>query len=479
MIKNYTPYVKGDVITIDETLYDKLAKLGAIEIDGKEAKKVPFKQELTGRNIYGRLYLKNKVDIVIPTASQKDKQKIKLPKSRHINSTEIVVRRFSKEVGGFAKAVNDGAKLNQGRGEFVLILNDDAKLESGFFEAMIKSFRNKDVAIVGTKDSDRGDFINGSIMMVRREILERIGGLDEQYFFMWEDNDICENIKRRGYKIAVSQAPAKHEGARSMDSSSKLWQDNFYTGRDYYQKKWENKKRIVATMIVGNEEGRYLEKTINNLFSRKLIDEMVITIDAATDNTEKICRELAKKWTITIHVHKNKLFGIDESKLRERTHDYAISKNPYGIIPIDGDEILDDDVTRKKIEDWLDKGIGWDFYIAHFWRDLEKVRLDGLFGHQKNIRLYRLERERPQNFYDTPVHCGSAPIYAYENRRATDHLFKHYGYASSKDVDERIKRYRELDPNGYYESKNFYEQFTQEAITQKFNKKDFINNWKK
>jgi glycosyltransferase involved in cell wall biosynthesis len=279
--------------------------------------------------------------------------------------------------------------------------------------------------------------------------------------------------------MAVSNARGKHVGKRSMNTRSKFWQENFAKGQAYFLEKWtKTNKRVIGSMIVGNEENRYLEMTIEDLFKRKLVDELVITIDAATDRTEEICRELALKHPITIHSHKQKLFGTAEAKLRERATEYAISKNAYGIIPIDADEIFDEDVNRFAINEWLEKGVAWDFYIAHFWQNQKEVRLDGLFGKQKNVRLYRVDREKPQDYYSTPVHCGSAPIYAYENRRTSDHLFKHYGYASEADVQEKIKRYGTIDPNGIYESENFYAQFKLPAITAPYNKKDFINNWK-
>jgi len=481
MLRHFTPYVKGELVTVDEREYARLKRAQAAEaIDNPDLNCEgiePYKPELTGRNLYGTPYKRGKVDIVIPTPS--DKTKINIPPSKHIESVQTVVRKFTKKVGGFAKACNDGAAINEGLAEFILFLNDDAQLEAGFFEEALLSFTDKDVAIVGNRDSFRDTFINGSIMLVRREIFERIGGFDEQFFFMWEDNDICENILRRGYKMAVSNARGKHIGKRSMNTRSKFWQENFANGQDYFLQKWtKTNKRVIGSMIVGNEENRYLEMTIEDLFKRKLVDELVITIDAATDRTEEICRELALKHPITIHSHKQKLFGTAEAKLRERATEYAISKNAYGIIPIDADEIFDEDVNRFAINEWLEKGVAWDFYIAHFWQNQKEVRLDGLFGKQKNVRLYRVDREKPQDYYSTPVHCGSAPIYAYENRRTSDHLFKHYGYASEADVQEKIKRYGTIDPNGIYESENFYKQFQLPAITATYNKKDFINNWK-
>ncbi len=45
------------------------------------------------------------------------------------------------------------------------------------------------------------DLISGSFMMVRREVYEQVGGLDEDFFMYGEDIDWCYRIKKAGWKI--------------------------------------------------------------------------------------------------------------------------------------------------------------------------------------------------------------------------------------------------------------------------------------
>lgn len=435
----------------------------------------PYREPMTGRNLYGFKYKKGVVDVVIPTGGENRIDP--LPSFKKLGAVNVITRQFSKANGGFAKACNDGAMLDDSLGEFILFLNDDAKLHAGFFERMVVPFKDPEVGIVGTQASQTSWGVNGSIMMIRRELLERLGGLDEGYFFMWEDNDICTAIRRMGYRTEIALTEAIHEGNRSKNNGSTFWSTNYDNGRDLYHKKWgESAQPLIGVMIVGNEEGRYLEATIEDAFKRKLIDELIIVLDAPTDATEDICRRYGMRYPITIKKHAKRLFGHAENLLRERAIYYALAKNAYGVIPIDADEIFDEDVTREQIYTWLGKGIAWDFYVCHFWQNKEQVRLDGVFGHQKNIRLFRVMRDRAQAFYDKPVHCGSAPIYAYENRHPSGHLFKHYGYASEACVKAKIERYGTIDPKGEHESINFYKQFVSPATVIEYNKQEFIKN---
>ena len=45
------------------------------------------------------------------------------------------------------------------------------------------------------------DAISGSFMMIRREVLDKVGYLDEDFFMYGEDLDWCYRIKQAGWKI--------------------------------------------------------------------------------------------------------------------------------------------------------------------------------------------------------------------------------------------------------------------------------------
>ena len=45
------------------------------------------------------------------------------------------------------------------------------------------------------------DWANGACFMVRRSLLEQLGGLDEAFFMYFEDVDLCRRLRRQGYRV--------------------------------------------------------------------------------------------------------------------------------------------------------------------------------------------------------------------------------------------------------------------------------------
>ncbi len=65
------------------------------------------------------------------------------------------------------------------------------------------------------------DAVSGCAMFVRREVIEAIGLLDEEYFFSFEDLDWCFRARRAGFEtVLAGDAIAYHEGGRSIGDGS-------------------------------------------------------------------------------------------------------------------------------------------------------------------------------------------------------------------------------------------------------------------
>ncbi len=55
------------------------------------------------------------------------------------------------------------------------------------------------------------DWVEGSLLMVRRSCVEDVGPLDPYFFFYWEETDFCRRARYRGWKVAlVPSAIARH-----------------------------------------------------------------------------------------------------------------------------------------------------------------------------------------------------------------------------------------------------------------------------
>src|SRR4029077_20196859 len=61
------------------------------------------------------------------------------------------------------------------------------------------------------------DAVSGCLMLIRREVFDAIGLLDEDFFFSFEELDFCLKARRAGFTTVLDgRAVAYHEGRRSL-----------------------------------------------------------------------------------------------------------------------------------------------------------------------------------------------------------------------------------------------------------------------
>jgi len=180
----------------------------------------------------------------------------------------------NRENFGFAKACNMGLIVGQGR--YSLLLNSDTVILPSALDIMKRFMdENPEVGIIGSKiyypdytvqgtarrfptpfnalfgrksvltrlfPNNRFsekyliclnmnctgpfevDWVAGSCLMIKREVIKEIGLLDEGFRMYWEDADWCYRAKKKGWKIYyVPEAQIIHyEGKSSKDQNAKL-----------------------------------------------------------------------------------------------------------------------------------------------------------------------------------------------------------------------------------------------------------------
>lgn len=79
------------------------------------------------------------------------------------------------------------------------------------------------------------DFANGACVIVRREVFEKIGMLDEGFFLYWEDADFSERAKLAGYKVYYFPDTCMwHKVSASTGGSGSPTNDYFLTRNRFY-----------------------------------------------------------------------------------------------------------------------------------------------------------------------------------------------------------------------------------------------------
>ncbi len=145
---------------------------------------------------------------------------------------------------GFAAGNNQGLRIAQGK--YLFLLNNDTFVLAHAVEKLIQflnentaagavgpTLLNADGHTVQVQGSGRGDkfwlsvrpvsvaFLTGAAFMIRRQVLEEVGELDENFFFYNEDLDWCRRIISKKWKIFyVPQAKIIHYGGQSTSLNS-------------------------------------------------------------------------------------------------------------------------------------------------------------------------------------------------------------------------------------------------------------------
>jgi hypothetical protein len=149
---------------------------------------------------------------------------------------------------GYAEGNNTGIRyaLKQGA-DYIFILNNDTIIDKEALNFLVKEAKkDRNTGIVGpvvyfynnpnriqsagemfdknwnhispgiVVSSEDISYISGCAMLVKKEVFEKIGFFDPQFFMYWEETDFCYRAKKAGFKITIApQAKVWHKGGMS------------------------------------------------------------------------------------------------------------------------------------------------------------------------------------------------------------------------------------------------------------------------
>lgn len=87
------------------------------------------------------------------------------------------------------------------------------------------------------------DSVRGSCMLVRRELIEKLGkAFDERYFIWFEDVDLCREAYRLGYKVMYTPVISCVDlVGQSFKKKPPLWKQwHFWRSASRYVRKWSH-----------------------------------------------------------------------------------------------------------------------------------------------------------------------------------------------------------------------------------------------
>lgn len=160
---------------------------------------------------------------------------------------------------GFSKGNNVGIRYALGKNaDYVLLLNNDTLVDKNLLSCLVENAQKnsklgilsplifgadgKEVWFSGgridwlrmrtihrrdifSQHLRKSKFITGCAMFVKRDVFERIGLLDEDFFLYWEDADFCFRARKAGFETAVvSCCKIRHfEASENLNQNKVYW----------------------------------------------------------------------------------------------------------------------------------------------------------------------------------------------------------------------------------------------------------------
>lgn len=209
--------------------------------------------------------------------------------------------------GGFSKANNQA--IQTAKGEYVLLLNPDTELEGFYmkdlldfsdsqpdfgclgirmhdaegnflpeskrsvpdmfnsFEKLFTNFKKNNSKSYYRNDIDENavaevEVMTGAFLLMKKEVYEKVGGLDETYFMYGEDIDLCYTLIKKGYKnYYYGKASLLHHKGEST-IKNEVYLQRFYGAMQIFIDKYykESKPMQYSFLKAGLKLRRQIEK---------------------------------------------------------------------------------------------------------------------------------------------------------------------------------------------------------------------------
>ena len=197
---------------------------------------------------------------------------------------------------GFAKGNNQGMREPESQGtRYVLLLNSDTFPDPGSLSSLVKFLdQHVDAGAVGPKlvsgdgipqayafgrdpspeyllirmakrfflhrsmhdwatdTIQEVDWVSGACLMVRRQAIDQIGLLDENFFMFFEDNDWCVRMRKQGWKIYFNPwVSVLHYGGQGLAQAPSAYKSYYHSLNHFYEKHYGRLARLLLRVGYG------------------------------------------------------------------------------------------------------------------------------------------------------------------------------------------------------------------------------------
>ena len=213
------------------------------------------------------------IDIIITTSDENSlmlKNCLKLVKE----TTKNAVIKICTANEGFPKAINK--QLKKSEAEFVCLLNDDTEPQENWLNWLLYRMNgDSNIGICGSKllypdgliqcagvglKKNRWPFLIGNkqkdlpkyniskeiesltfaSILLRKKMIDKVGFLDEQFFYYFDDTDYCLQAKQAGWKIFYEPESVVYHYESKTISQRQNSRQTYLESEKKYLEKWSN-----------------------------------------------------------------------------------------------------------------------------------------------------------------------------------------------------------------------------------------------
>src|SRR3989344_1534929 len=214
-----------------------------------------------------KITYKNYEVVVVDNGSEGDD--VKILKKKYGKYIRIIE---NKENLGFAEGNNIAIRkvMEENKSKYVLLLNNDTVVDKKFLDELVKTGESDEkIGIVGpiiynyyTKEIDFAggkinwwlarpyhlkeyfgedtDTITGCCILIRTDGIQKVGMFDKEYFAYFEDSDLCERFKKKGYKLKINKNSKIWHKISKSTSKHGIYHYYFARNRMIFNKKYNN-----------------------------------------------------------------------------------------------------------------------------------------------------------------------------------------------------------------------------------------------